>query len=84
MSKSFTQFLEEDAAADVAKLQADIANTDIAIQQRTSGLVAQRQRLQKMLAIKMKQKEAEDKKNGQQQQQNQQHPAGTPAVPGQT
>ncbi len=78
MGQTFKDFLQEDVAADVAKLQADIANTDAAIQQRTASLVTQRQRLQKMLAMKMKQKEQEDKQKGQQQQAAQQ-----PATPGQ-
>lgn len=83
---TFKEFLQEDATTDVAKIQSDIAQLDAAILQKTAPLTAQRQRLQKMLVIKQKQKEQEDKQKGQQpnqQQPNQQQMVapGTGQVP---
>jgi hypothetical protein len=84
MSLSFKEYLlTENATADVAKLQADIATLDAAIQQKTAPLVQQRMRLQKMLVVKQKQKQAEDAKVKQQAGQSgstQQQPAGTPGM----
>lgn len=68
MAISFKEFLEEDAAADVAKLQSDIAQIDVAIQQRTSSLTSRRIQLQKQLMLKQKQAQAEANSKGQQPQ----------------
>jgi hypothetical protein len=65
--KQFLSIVNEDASSDIAKIQADIATIDAAINQKTSPLLMQRQRLQKMLVVKQKQKEAEDVRTQQQQ-----------------
>lgn len=77
MTVSFKQFLEEDVTADIAKLQADVGAIDTAITQRTANLVAQRARLQKMLALKQKAAQAEAQRAGKQQAQ---QPAQQPMV----
>jgi hypothetical protein len=67
--KQFLSIVNEDASADVAKLQSDIATIDAAINQKTGPLLMQRQRLQKMLAIKQKQQETENARAQAQQKQ---------------
>lgn len=70
--KQYLSIVNEDASADVSKIQADIAAIDAAINQKTGPLLQQRQRLQKMLVVKQKQAEAENMRVQQQQQKQQQ------------
>ena len=72
--KDFLRILDEDLDGDIAKLMADISMIDSTLATRNNPLMQQRMRLQKMLALKQKQKEAETKnapttEPGQQQQQ---------------
>jgi hypothetical protein len=60
--KDFLRILDEDLDSDIAKLMADISMIDSTIATRNNPLIQQRMRLQKMLAIKQKQKQAEEKK----------------------
>lgn len=90
--KTFLRILDEDLGGDITKLQADISMLDTEISKRTQPLMLQKQRLQRLLAVKQKQQQAEVKKQGptndQQQPQQQSSQATTPgsagaATPGQ-
>jgi hypothetical protein len=61
-SLSFKQFLsivQEDAQQDVNKLMADISLIDTQINQRTAPLITRKAQLQKLLALKQKQAQAQ-------------------------
>lgn len=60
--KAYLSILDEDLSSDITKLQGDISTIDTQITQRTNNLVQQKQRLQKMLAVKQQQKEVEDRR----------------------
>lgn len=60
----FLDYIEEDLGGDITKLQADISMLDTEISKRTQPLMLQKQRLQKMLAIKQKQQQTELKRQG--------------------
>lgn len=88
--KTFLRILDEDLGGDITKLQADISMLDTEISKRTQPLMLQKQRLQKLLAVKQKQQQSELKKQGPEkdQQQQQSSQATTPgsagaATPGQ-
>lgn len=77
MQMSFKQFLEvvnEDLDGDINKLMSDISMVDAQINQRTQPLIARKNQLTKMLAIKQKQKMVDDKRAGQQGDQQQGQP----------
>lgn len=68
MNLSFKQFLcklDEDLQQDIDKLMADISMVDTQISQRTQPLLARKNQMMKMLAIKQRQKQVEDKRNAQ-------------------
>ena len=60
--KTYLSILDEDLSSDITKLQGHISTIDTQITQRTNNLVQQKQRLQKMLAVKQQQKEVEDRR----------------------
>lgn len=60
--KQYLSVIEEDAAQDIAKLSADISTIDAQIGQRTKPLLDRKAQLQKLLAIKQKQSQAEEKR----------------------
>lgn len=62
--KDFLSIVNEDAAADVMKLQAEIGAVDAQLNQRTQPLMQRKQQLQKLLMIKQKQQQAEQAKAG--------------------
>lgn len=79
----------EDAQQDIAKLMSDISMIDTQINQRTGPLVARKTALQKMLALKQRQAQAEAKQaekdpNAMQAGQTGQPPAGQTTTPGST
>lgn len=85
--KTFLRILDEDVNSDISKLQADISMLDTEITKRTQPLLLQKQRLQKLLAVKQRQQQAETKKQGtpnndQQQQQQQSNQTTTPGSTG--
>lgn len=91
--KDFLRILDEDLDGDIAKLQADLSMIDTTIANRTNPLLQQKLRIQKMLALKQKQKQAEVKKEPAQPEAQQQQGSeattpgsatpGTPGTPGQ-
>jgi len=69
MSLTFKQFYEimrEDTQQDIDKLMADISMIDAQIAQRVTPLNARKMQLQKQLALKQNQKQAEDKQQNNQ------------------
>lgn len=84
--KTFLRILDEDVNSDISKLQADISMLDTEITKRTQPLMLQKQRLQKLLAVKQRQQQAETKKQGapnnDQQQQQQSNQTTTPGSTG--
>lgn len=70
---TFKNFLSmvvnEDTQQDIDKIRADLSTLDATIQQRTKPLLAQKDQLTKMLAIKTKQQQAEQAQTGQPTQQ---------------
>ena len=59
--KSFLSIIEEDLGGDISKLQADISMLDTEITKRTQPLLLKKAQLQKMLAVKQKQHQVDDK-----------------------
>lgn len=57
--KDFLDMIQEDLDADLTKLQSDLSNIDMMINQRTAPLLAQKQRIQKMLQQKQNQRKAQ-------------------------
>lgn len=55
--KTFLQIIDEDLGGDIAKLQADLSNIDVQITQKTAPLIAQKQRLEKLLFQKRKEQQ---------------------------
>lgn len=66
--KQFLSIIDEDVQQDVNKLMADISMLDTQIAQRTQPLVTRKLQLQKMLAIKQKQAQAQQKRDGNEEQ----------------
>jgi ribosome-binding ATPase YchF (GTP1/OBG family) len=62
--KDFLAIIAEDTQQDIAKIQSDISMIDAQIVQRTTPLNARKMALQKMLALKQKQAQAEQAKQG--------------------
>ena len=62
--KEFLGIINEDTQQDIAKLMSDISMIDTQIAQRTTPLNARKVALQKMLALKQRQAQAEEKQNG--------------------
>jgi hypothetical protein len=88
--KDFLSIVAEDAQQDIAKLMSDISMIDTQINQRTTPLLARKNALQKMLALKQRHAQAEAKQAGangtspMQAGQTGQPPAGQTTTPGGT
>lgn len=85
--KQYVSIVNEDIDQEVQKLQSDISMIDASIQARTAPLIQRKNQLQKLLAIKTKQQQEEQKKTANSNGNNAQTPqAGTPgsmtATPG--
>lgn len=72
--KQYLSIMEEDVNADIAKISSDIALCDTQINQRIAPLQQRKMQLQKMLAVKQKQAQADANKPGAQQPNQQQQP----------
>jgi hypothetical protein len=62
--KQYLSIMTEDTQQDVNKLMSDISLIDTQVNQRTQPLLLRKAQLQKLLAIKQKMAQAEEKKNG--------------------
>lgn len=62
--KSYLSMVVEDVQQDIAKITSDIAMIDTQINQRTQPLLTRKAALQKMLALKQKQAQADATKDG--------------------
>lgn len=82
--KTFLRILDEDVNSDISKLQADISMLDTEITKRTQPLLLQKQRLQKLLAVKQRQQQAETKKQGTPNNDQQQQQSNQTTTPGST
>lgn len=85
--KDFLAIIAEDTQQDIAKIQSDISMIDAQIAQRTTPLNARKIALQKMLALKQRQAQAEEKQKGtstmqSDQQQGQAAPGNQTTTPG--
>jgi len=62
--KTFLRIVEQDLGGDIAKLQADLSMIDTEMAKRTQPLLQKKVQLQKQLAVKQKQQQADLKRNG--------------------
>ena len=56
---SYMSIVNEDIQPEIDKLRADLAMVDASIEQRTRPLLQRKEQINKMLAIKLKQQQAE-------------------------